>query len=126
MVSLKNFNAPEFCQYLKNLVESRHTTMRQASLQAGLDHGAVGRFTRGRRPSRDSCLLLAEVFEVDPNEMLARAGYEPMPIVDRTLIDPNEFPPDIKAFATELMAFEPERRREIFGAVKTLLKAEVG
>lgn len=126
MVSLKNFNAPEFSRFLKELVVSRHTTMRHASLQAGLDHGAVGRFTRGRRPSRDSCLLMAEVFEVDPNEMLARAGYDPMPIVDRTLIDPGEFPPDVKAFATQMMALEPERRREIFNAVKTLLKAELG
>ena len=52
------------------------------------------------------------------------AGYDPLPIVDRSLIDQNEFPPDVKIFATELMGIEPERRREIIRAMKMLAKID--
>jgi len=69
--------------------------------------------------------LLAEVLEVDANEMLAMAGYEPMPVVDRSLIDPHEFPPEVKEFAKELSSIAPERRREIMLAVRTLVKPEL-
>lgn len=124
-MSRKDYDARKFSNYLKNLIESRGLSMRQASLQGGMDHGAAGRFIRGRRPHRDSCLLLAEVLEVDANEMLAMAGYEPMPVVDRSLIDPHEFPPEVKEFAKELSSIAPERRREIMLAVRTLVKPEL-
>ncbi len=118
----RGYNWERMSEYLKTLLEKRDVSMRKASLEAGLNHGAIGSFVRGRRPHRDSCLIMAEYFNVDPQDMLAMAGYEPMPLVDRSLIDPNEFPPDIKEFSAELMGFEPDRRREIIGAMRTLLK----
>jgi transcriptional regulator with XRE-family HTH domain len=114
-----------FSNYLKTLLKEHDLSMRKASLEAGLNHSAVGGFVRGRRPHRDSCLLLAEYFHVDPNEMLAAAGYEPMPVVDRSLIDPQEFAPEVKEFAAELMHIESRRRREIITALRTLLKIEM-
>ncbi len=56
--------------------------------------------------------------------MLAAAGFEPMPLVDRSLIDPTEFAPEVKEFAAELMRFEPSRRRDIIKAMRLLLKTE--
>ena len=124
-MSRQQYDAEKFSSYLQRLLQARGLTMRRASLSAGLDHGAVGRFIRGRRPHRDSCLLLAEALQVDPNEMLAMAGYEPMPVVDRSRIDPQEFPPDVKAFARELATMPAERRREVFSALRVLLKADL-
>jgi len=124
MVS-KTYRAAAFSEYLRELIERSGKSMRRVSLEAGLSHGAVGSFIRHfRRPHRDSCLLLAEVLGVDPNEMLRMAGYEPMPVVERSLIDPTEFPSDVKALAAQLAAIAPARRREIIGAIEQLLCPE--
>jgi lambda repressor-like predicted transcriptional regulator len=116
------YEPERFSKYLKTLLQKHGLSMRKASLEAGLNHSSVGGFVRGRRPHRDSCLILAEYFHVDPNEMLEAAGYEPMPVVDRSLIDPQEFAPEVKEFAAELMRFAPQRRRDIITALRTLLK----
>lgn len=119
----KTYDAAAFSEYLQKLIARSGKSMRQISLAAGLSHGAVGGFIRyTRHPHRDSCLLLAEVLGVDPNEMLQMAGYEPLPIVERSLIDPAEFPSDVKAFAEKFKNIPPERRREIFDALEVLLK----
>ncbi len=66
-------------QALEELLAERNESMREASLGAGLDHGAIRRYVRyGRRPTRDSLLLLADHFEVNPNDLLELAGYERM------------------------------------------------
>jgi len=122
-MDLTGFEPERLTEYLSTLLKERGLSMRKASLEAGLNHGAVGGFVRGRRPHRDSCLILAEYFQVDPNEMLAAAGYDPMPVVDRSLIDPQEFAPEVKEFAAELMQFGPERRREIITAMRMLLSS---
>jgi transcriptional regulator with XRE-family HTH domain len=120
---MKSYDAKAFSRYLKGLVEASELTMRQVSLRAGLDHGAVSRFVRGRHPHRDSCLLLAETLQVDPNQVLVMAGYEPMPVVDRSLIDPADFPPEVKEFAADLATIPADRRREIIAALRVLVKS---
>jgi hypothetical protein len=59
---------------------------------------------------------------VPPNELLAAAGFEPLTVVDRTLIDPQDFPADVKAFAADLARLPAERRREVINAVRVLLQ----
>lgn len=126
-MSLRNYDAQSFSRYLQTMVEQSGSTMRKVSLAAGLNHGAVGNFVRKhRRPHRDSCLLLAEVLKVDPNEMLKMAGYAPMPLVDRSMIDPNDFPADVKSFAAKLTAIAPVRRKEIIEGLTRLLGTELG
>ena len=124
-VTHKVYDTDKFSRYLKGLVQASGLTMRQVSLRAGLDHGAVGRFIRGRHPHRDSCLLLAEVLQVDPNQVLAMAGYQPMPVVDRSLIDPDEFPPEVKELAADLASIPPGRRREIIAALRVVVKSDL-
>ena len=121
----KTYDTAKFSRYLKGLVDASGLTMRQISLRGGLDHGSVARFIRGRHPHRDSCLLLAEVLNVDPNEVLKMAGYEPMPVMDRTLIDPGEFPPEVKEFAADLASIPSARRREIIAALRALVKSDL-
>ena len=124
MVAPKNYNHQRFAQYLEKLVKSRGTTYRDASLRADMDHSAITRFRGGQLPRRDSCIMLAHALDSDPNEMLKAAGYEPLPMLDRSLVDPNDFPNDIKEFAAGLKKIPPERRRELFIAFRTMARAD--
>ncbi len=122
----KTYNAAAFSEYLQRLIARSGKSMRRVSIEAGLSHGAVGGFIRHfRRPHRDSCLLLAETLGVDPNEMLQMAGYDPLPVIERSLIDPADFPSDVKALAAKLATIAPARRREIIVALEQLLRPEL-
>lgn len=122
------YDPSEFIPYLKRLLAERNESYRQASLGAGLDRGAVWRFIEQEtRPHRDACILLAQHFGVNPNEMLQAAGYEPIPLFDLSLADPDEYPPEVKAVARALARIaEPERRRAVCEAVRVLLDLGAG
>jgi transcriptional regulator with XRE-family HTH domain len=121
----KQYDPKRLRRYLDELLAARGLNMRQASLAAGLNQGAVSQMRSGRRPHRDSLLLLAEALEVPPNELLAAAGFEPLPVIDRTLIDPHDLPADVKAFAADLARLDSERRRVVIKAVRALLAPEL-
>ena len=91
---------------------------------AGLDHGAVLRFLKGEfRPARDACIELAVYFDMNPNELLQLAGYEPMPIFDLSLIDPDEFPAEVKRVAKALSTIsDMSIRRQMCKAILLLLE----
>jgi transcriptional regulator with XRE-family HTH domain len=66
-------------QVLDELRQGRNESYREASLNAGLDHGALRRYIcDGRRPQRQALIALADHFGVNPNELLPLAGYPPM------------------------------------------------
>jgi len=122
------YDPSEFIPYLKRLLAERNESYRQASLGAGLDRSAVWRFMeQGTRPHRDACILLAQHFGVNPNEMLQAAGYEPIPLFDLSLADSDEYPPEVKAVARALARIEdPERRRAACEAVHVLVDLAAG
>jgi len=113
-----------FIPYLRRLLAERNESYREASLGAGLDRSAVWRFVEQEtRPHRDACILLAQHFGVNPNEVLQAAGYEPIPLFNLSLADPAEYPPEVKAVAGALARIEdPERRRAACEAVRALLE----
>jgi transcriptional regulator with XRE-family HTH domain len=113
-----------FVAFLEQLLAQHHCSYRQASLGAGLDPGAVRRLLKtGARPSVDSCLALAHYFNVPPNTMLAKAGYPPRAYYDLSLADPNDFAPEVKAVAVELMRIaDPEARHRVCEAVLRLVR----
>lgn len=113
--SRKGYNHRPLVTLLERLLEEHNETPRGASLASGLDHGAVGRFLRGEvRPHRDTCIMLAGYFDINPNEILQAAGYEPLPIFDLSLADPNEFPPEVKELAISLNKIQdPKHRRKL-------------
>ena len=121
----QTFDSAKFTAYLQRLLAREGLSGRQAAMRAGLHGSTLGTYLHGRRrPSQDTCIRLAESFQVDANELLLMAGYKPLRLVDRSLIDPDEFPPDIKAFAQELKQYSSLRRREIYEALRLLLKTE--
>jgi hypothetical protein len=71
-----------FSARLKELLERRNETMREAALAAKLDHEAVFRIVKGRRPNMMSTILLADHFGVNPNEFLKLTGWPTLDLFD--------------------------------------------
>lgn len=120
----KKYKREEFVAYLQALVDADGRSMRKISLAAGQDHSAVRRILKlGTRPSQDACIAFAHLFDIDPNEFLQRAGYEPLAFFDLSLADPNEFSPDVKEVARELMKIEDINvRRRVSSSVLRLVR----
>ena len=58
-----------------------------------------------------------------PNEVLQKAGYAPLAHFDLSLMDPEEFSPDVKKVAQTLMRIEDaETRRRVSDAVLKLVQ----
>ena len=112
-----------FAAYLERLLDERNETMREASLSAGLDHSALSRFiTQRQRPTRESCIALADHFRLNPNEVLTRAGYDAMHFFDRSLVDPEALPVEVSTLARYLSRIQPlARRRQLCQAIHTLI-----
>jgi transcriptional regulator with XRE-family HTH domain len=72
--------------WLLDQMHQRNETAREASLAAGLSHGAISRFLNGNRPSAASCGALAAHFGVPKELILQLAGLITLPdSEDRTL-----------------------------------------
>ena len=124
MRTRKGYDPDQFVPFLQGLLEENNETAREASLASGLDHGAAQRYLRYKgRPSQDSCIALANHFGINPNVMLSKAGYPPQPYFDLSLTDPNEFAPEVKEVALELMKIEDTQvRRRVCDAVLRLIR----
>ncbi len=55
-------------------MERRNETARQASLKAGLNHGAISHYLKGNRPSMESAKRLAEYYGVPEEFILQLVG----------------------------------------------------
>jgi transcriptional regulator with XRE-family HTH domain len=121
----KPYDRAALADYLDQLRQAHNESFREASLAAGLDHGAMLRYVKKRsRPTRESCITLADHFGVNPNEILTRAGYDPLQIFDRSLVDPGALAPEVEELAAYLNSLSPPaRRREVCQAVRELVMA---
>jgi transcriptional regulator with XRE-family HTH domain len=121
----KPYDRAGLADYLDQLRQAHNESFREASLAAGLDHGAMLRYVKKRsRPTRESCITLADHFGVNPNEILTRAGYDPLHFFDRSLVDPSELAPEVAELALYLNRLSPlARRREVCQAVRALVDA---
>ena len=110
-------------QVLDELRQSRNESYREASLNAGLDHGALRRYIcDGRRPQRQALIALADHFSINPNELLPLAGYPPMKLFERVAVDPDSLPSDIGGLVEDLQRIPDRiRRRKLVEAVRVVL-----
>ncbi|MBN1955843.1 MAG: helix-turn-helix transcriptional regulator [Anaerolineae bacterium] len=119
----KEYDRAAFAAYLQALLDAHNESMREASLAAGLDHGSLSRFvSKHQRPTRESCIAIADHFGLNPNEVLTRAGYQPMHFFDKSLVDPDALPPDVSELARYLRRVHPpSRRRQLCHSIRELL-----
>lgn len=105
---------------LERWLEERDLSQRQASLEAGLDRGALSRFIgEGRRPSRHSLIMLADYFGVNPNRLLELVGYESLEIFETAR---EGIPPEVAGLVERLQAIaDPVQRSKVIAALEVIL-----
>jgi len=100
------YDARSFIARLEQLLAERNDTRREAALRAGLDNQTSRRYLNGHRPDRQSLLVLADCFEVNPNEFLQLAGHLPMKIFEVKTKSTEVLPP-LHCLSTPLLQFTP-------------------
>ena len=123
MTRTTDYDPRPLAEFLKALLKERNESYREASLRAGLDHGAIHRYIhRRQRPTRTSLLALADHFGVNPNDLLVRAGYPPMEMFDRLALEPQTMPSDIRPLVEDLRRIaDPVLRRRLVEAMRFLI-----
>ncbi len=116
----QGYDAAPLSAVLARWVTERDLSYRQASLEAGLDCGALSRFiTEERRPSRHSLILLADYFGVNPNELLTLVGY---PALEIFATAEAGLPPELAGLWSRLQAIaDPVARSRVIAALEVVL-----
>jgi len=105
-----------------SLLEERNETYREASLASNLDHQAINRIRGGKRPTMISCILLADHFGINPNELLILAKWPPLKAFDIHTESAEKLPPEAVEVAMDISKIaNPGTRKEVAKAIRTLL-----
>jgi len=108
---------------IKELLKKHNESFREASLRSGLDHQAIRRILSGQKPQMHVCILLADHFGVNPNEILHLAGWPTLKAFDVSVLDAVNLPPEATEVALAIARIsEPGVRREVTDAMLILLK----
>jgi hypothetical protein len=120
----REYDAEPFNRRINELLAQHNESYREASLRAGLDHQAIRRYVVvGRRPDRESCIVLADHFGLNPNELLQLAGYKPLKLFDIETVSAEALPPEVVDLALDLAKLpDPSTRKAVVQAIRTLLK----
>ena len=123
------YNPEPFIQRIKELLEKRGESAREAAIKAALTPRAVQYFLHGRRPNMTSCLLLAEHFDINPNELLELAGWPTMRIFDIRDARAMSLPPEVVDVAVRLgriqnIAQRKKLSKALLEVVETFLEGE--
>lgn len=109
---------------VKELLAERNESLRSAGINSGLDHQFVRRIVNGERPNMVACIMLADYFDVNPNELLQLAQWPTLKVFDIAHNNrKKQVPPEAVVLALELAEFpNEESRRKVVGAFRTILK----
>ena len=116
------YNPQPFIDRIEELRRERNLSMRQVGIRSGLDHQAIRRIKSGHRPGMMYCILLADFFEVNPNELLQLAGWPALKIFDIRTESAEHLPPEVIDVAIALAEIpDPGTRKRVSESLKTLL-----
>jgi len=108
---------------LKELLEKHNESYREAALACGLDHQGVRRILEGYRPSIPTCILLANHFDINPNELLDLAGQPTFKAFEIHTASAEHLPPEAVEVALRLSKIsEPGLRKQVADAIMVLLQ----
>ena len=108
---------------VNQLLNEHHESYRHAALNSGLDHQAVRRILDGHRPFIHICILLADHFGVNPNELLELAGWPRLKSFDLQTGSAENLPIEAVDVAFDIAKItDPGTRKEVAIAIRTLLK----
>ena len=117
------FDSEPLISRIKDLLKKNNESYREASLRSGLDHQAIRRILSGQKPQMHICILLADHFGVNPNEILRLAGWPTLKAFDVSIVDVVNLPPEATEVALAVAKIsEPGVRREVTDAILILMK----
>ena len=87
---------------LEELLKQNKESFREASLKSGLDHQAIRRVRAGYRPQLHVCILLADHFGINPNELLELAGWPRLKAFDIQTENVERLPVEAVTVAKEI------------------------
>lgn len=117
------FESEPLISRIKDLLKKHNESYREASLRSGLDHQAIRRILSGQKPQMHICILLADHFGVNPNEILRLAGWPTLKAFDVSIVDAVNLPPEATEVALAVAKIsEPGVRREVTDAILILMK----
>jgi hypothetical protein len=118
----KKLDITPFTIRLKDLLAAKNETMRKAALSAGLDHQAMRRVVGGVRPNIASCILLANYFDVNPNELLELAGWPMLKAFDMQGVSAQNLSPESVDVALRLSRIpSPGKRKKLARAFEIII-----
>jgi len=108
---------------IRELLELRNESLRAAGLKAGLDHQFVRRIVNGERPNMIACIMLADYFGINPNELLQLAQWPTLKIFDIAHGNSHKhISPESVDLALDLSEIESaDSRRNLAGAFRTIV-----
>ena len=123
-VKNKPFDPQPFINRVQELLDEHNESWREAALKAGLDHYSVYRYMKGKvRPSMTGCILLADHFEINPNELLQLADWPPLKVFDIRTASAENLPPEAVEVALAIAKISnPGERKAVAQAIMTLLE----
>ena len=108
---------------LDELLKQHKDSFREAALQSGLDHQAIRRIRAGNRPQMHVCILLADHFGINPNELLQLAGWPMLKVFDIHTESAANLPPEAVEVAKVIARIpNPGVRKEVAEAVLSLVR----
>lgn len=103
----------ELQRWLLDELNDRNLSAREASLGAGLHHGAISYYLGGRRPSTENCKKLARFFNVPEEMVLMLAGY---------MAKPPEYDQFVAQMNKLTEGWTDEQKEQLVQMVRGLLK----
>jgi len=117
------YNPEPLIKRLDELLKQNKDSFREAALDSGLDHQAVRRIRAGNRPQMHVCILLADHFGVNPNEILQLAGWPTLKAFDIHTESAENLPPEAVDVAKEIARIpNPGTRKTVAEAILTLVR----
>ena len=110
-------------QRIDELLKQHKESFREAALSSGLDHQAIRRIRAGYRPNMPVCILLADHWGINPNELLMLAGWPTLKAFDIHTESAEHLPPEAVQVAKEIARIpNPGTRKTVAEAILTLVR----
>jgi hypothetical protein len=110
-------------QRIDELLKQHKESFREAALSSGLDHQAIRRIRAGYRPNMPVCILLADHWGINPNELLMLAGWPALKAFDIHTESAAHLPPEAVDVAKEIARIpNPGTRKTVAEAILVLVR----
>jgi hypothetical protein len=119
----KTFNPKPLVDRIDQLMAKSNVSMRKSGVESGLDHESIRRIKDGDRPDMTYCILLADYFDINPNELLQLADWPTLKAFDIKRASAENLPTEAVDVALDIAKIsDPGTRKEVAKAVRVLLK----